>query len=259
MMRKVFSVVALAALCAFYPNPAKSYAFVCTNCSTNMQQALEYAAQLEELVELVTQTQEAIRQTEMQIQNLMRLGEDLRDRPLDWLMDLAKKTAELNTYRADENLLAQIFNELFPEQSEFAALAKASGRAEIEAANKKYQDHYDEWSRVIDEATMATFQVTGRQLRDLEESDELREYIENLLSKPEGHMQALEAGNQLAALQIQEIRQFRELAATQAQHQTLKEMKEEKQDEMANAQHQEATKTDKLKDGPKNEGVMPLY
>lgn len=93
----------------------------------------------------------------------------------------------------------------------------------------------------------------------MEESGELRDYLDNLLSKPEGHMQALEAGNQLAALQIEEIRQFRELMATQAQHQTLKEMKEEKQDEMANAQHQEATKTDKLKNGPKNEGAIEYW
>lgn len=156
-MKKIVSVVALTALCASYPHPARSYAFVCANCSTSMQQALEYATQIMELAELAAQTIEAIKQTEMQIKNLMRLGEDLKENPLDWLMELAKKTAELNTYRADENTLAQIFNELFPEQSMFADLAKASGRAEIEAANKKYQDHYDEWSRVIDEATMATF------------------------------------------------------------------------------------------------------
>ena len=86
----------------------------------------------------------------------------------------------------------------------------------------------------------------------MEESGELRGYLENLLNKPEGHMQAIQAGNQLAALQIQEIRQFRELAATQAQSEITQQMKQEKQEEMANEmwkqaveRHNNAQKNDK--------------
>ena len=258
-IKKLFSIAVLSAfLVSQQPNPANAYAFVCANCSTNLQQALEYATQLAELAELIAQTRESIKQTEMQIQNLKQLGEDLRNNPLDTLLDLAHKTAQLNTYRADENLLAQIFNELFPEQSEFADLAGAT-RDEIEAANKKYQKHYDEWSKAIDEATMATFQLSGRQLKDMEESGKLRDYLGNLLNKPEGHMQAIQAGNQLAALQIQEMRQFRELAATQAQSEITQQMKAEKQEEMANAQHQEATKTKILNSGDDNSGTIRLY
>jgi P-type conjugative transfer protein TrbJ len=258
-IKKLFSIAALSAfLICQQPGTASAYAFVCANCSTNLQQALEYATQLAELAELVSQTKEAIKQTEMQIKNLKQLGEDLRNNPLDTLLDLAHKTAQLNTYRADENLLAQIFNELFPEQSEFADLAGAT-RDEIKAANEKYQKHYEEWSKAIDEATMATFQLSGRQLKDMEESGELRDYLENLLNDPEGHMEAIQAGNQLAALQIQEMRQFRELAATQAQSEITQQMKAEKQEEMANAQHQEATKTELFDSGLKNDKKIRLY
>ena len=249
-MKKVFSVAALAAMC-IVGHPGSSHAIFCSNCSTVFQQVLEYATQLKELAELVTQTQEAIKQTEMEIKNLEKLGKDLRDNPLETLLDLANKTSKLNTYRAEENVLAQIFNELFPEQSMFADLAGASA-SEIDAANKKYQKHYDEWSKAIDQATQATFQLSGRQLKDMEESGELRGYLENLLNKPEGHMQAIQAGNQLAALQIQEIRQFRELAATQAQSEITQQMKQEKQEEMANEmwkqaveRHNNAQKNDK--------------
>ena len=250
-MKKVFSAAALAAM-GIVGHPGSSHAIFCSNCSTVFQQVLEYATQLKELAELVTQTQEAIKQTEMEIKNLEKLGKDLRDNPLETLLDLANKTSKLNTYRAEENVLAQIFNELFPEQSMFADLAGASA-SEIDAANKKYQKHYDEWSKAIDQATQATFQLSGRQLKDMEESGELRGYLENLLNKPEGHMQAIQAGNQLAALQIQEIRQFRELAATQAQSEITQQMKQEKQEEMAHEMWKEAINTDKLKNGPKND------
>ena len=243
-IKKIFSAAALAAMC-IVGHPGSSHAIFCSNCSTVFQQVLEYATQLKELAELVTQTQEAIKQTEMEIKNLEKLGKDLRDNPLETLLDLANKTSKLNTYRAEENVLAQIFNELFPEQSMFADLAGASA-SEIDAANKKYQKHYDEWSKAIDQATQATFQLSGRQLKDMEESGELRGYLENLLNKPEGHMQAIQAGNQLAALQIQEIRQFRELAATQAQSEITQQMKQEKQEEMRKEIKREMTTTDKL-------------
>ncbi|NLZ18491.1 MAG: P-type conjugative transfer protein TrbJ [Desulfobulbaceae bacterium] len=256
-MKKTFSVAVLSAL-LIVGNPGTSSAIFCSNCSTVFQQVLEYATQLQELAELVTQTKEAIKQTEMDIKNLEKLGKDLRDNPLETLLDLADKTAKLNTYRAEENVLAQIFNELFPEQSEFADLAGAT-RDEIKAANEKYQKHYDEWSKAIDQATQATFQLSGRQLKDLEESGELRDYLENLLNDPEGQMQAIQAGNQLATLQLQEIRQFRELAATQAQSEITQQMKQEKQEEAANAQHQEATKADLFDNGPKNDKKFRLY
>ena len=226
----MFSVVALSfGLCA----PVQAgIPVLCENCSTEMTTEMQLIKDIQQVIELVEQTRQAIRQTEMQLKNLERMGEDLADNPLDYLMELAELTGELNTYRDEQKALAQIFNELYPEQSYFADLAANATAEEIEAVNKKYQDHYDEWSRQIDEATMATFQVTGRQLKELEDSGELQDYLENLLRKPEGHMQALEAANQLAARQIEEIRQFRELTATQAQHQALREMKQEKLEEI---------------------------
>ncbi len=249
----MFSVVALSfGLCA----PVQAgIPVLCENCSTETTTEMQLIKDIQQVIELVEQTKQAIHQTEMQLKNLERIGEDLADNPLDYLMELAELTGELNTYRDEQKALAQIFNELYPEQSYFADLAANATAEEIEAVNKKYQDHYDEWSRQIDEATMATFQVTGRQLKELEDSGELQDYLENLLRKPEGHMQALEAANQLAARQIEEIRQFRELTATQAQHQALNEMKQEKIDEMTDAQWREASK---VEDSRRNSKSAPI-
>ena len=71
-------------------------------------------------------------------------------------------------------------------------------------------------------------------------------------------MQAIQAGNQLAALQIQEIRQFRELAATQAQSEITQQMKQEKQEEMAEEQWRSRMSVDKLKSGPANAGSISV-
>lgn len=84
----------------------------------------------------------------------------------------------------------------------------------------------------MDESTRATFQLSGSQLKDLEESGELEAYMNELLSSPDGQQKALMAGNQLAALQIQEARQLRELIATKVQSDLAGQVKREKEGQM---------------------------
>lgn len=235
------------------PAPAGASTVFCVNCSNWFTQALERATSLSQLTELATQTNEQIQQTVQQIelvknaiQNTLQLPERMRGQLSSQLTELARRTLDLNTYRGEQTALAQVFNSIYPEQSTFASLTK-SDQAGIEAANRQYQAHYDRWSKTIDDASQATFQLSGSQLRDLADSGGLQDYINNLLQTPEGQMQAIQSGNQLAALQLQEARQFRELMATRVQSDITGQMKAEKDNEWMKEQWKAATKTDKLK------------
>ena len=94
----------------------------------------------------------------------------------------------------------------------------------------------------MDRATQATFQLSGHQLKQLEESGELESYVNSLLDTPEGQQQALMAANQLAALQIQEARQLRELIATKVQSDLASQTKKEKEDQMGEELHRKMSK-----------------
>lgn len=59
-------------------------------------------------------------------------------------------------------------------------------------------------------------------------------------------MRAIQAGNQLASIQIQEARQLRELMATTAQSSLAAQMKAEKEGQMEQELWRDMTKTDKL-------------
>ncbi len=260
---------------------SESFGFFCGNCSQEVMDVIRQATNLEEFVtqtriileelgietdsleELMTQTkealkqtEEALKQTEMMGKDLAGLGEDLKKHPLELLMKLAEKTSELETKRADSNLLIQVFNELYPEQSMFADLAGAD-QSKIDEVNRVYQEHYDKWSKTIHEATRATFRLTGDQLKELEEDDELKDYLTSLLSTPEGNLQALQAANDLAAVQLEESRKLRSLIATQAQDTAFGRMKAEKEDEMIKERWRNATTTDQLE--KKNDTPSPLY
>jgi P-type conjugative transfer protein TrbJ len=103
----------------------------------------------------------------------------------------------------------------------------------VRKALEQYQSHWDTWSAEVDRASMATFQLSGQQLEDLQQDGQkFQDYIDNLLSKPEGQMQALMAGNNLAAVQIQEARELRSLIATTVQSDLQSQMKSEKEAQM---------------------------
>ena len=251
-MKKTFSTIALSLTIATgivsAPQPAKAVI------ATVAVQMLQYAQQIIEYVEMIKQTEALIQQTEMEIQNLKQLGTELKEQPLDFLLKMAQKTAELETYRADFNVLAQTFNELWPEETNLADLAGADTEG-IDAANAEYQRLYDSWSTEVDKSLKATFQLSGAQLQEMVDNGEMKDYIEQLLmtKDDEGQERTLEAANQLAALQINESQKLRELIATRTQGEVIREAKVEKEKEMSRAMLKEATATDKLKDGPKND------
>jgi len=175
--------------------------------------------------------------------------------PTGGLKKLAELTSQTETLRADQNTMIQVMNELFPDQSQFAQLAGATAD-QIEAANQKYQQFYDQWSQKLNTATTATFQVSGQQLQDLADNGQLSNYIDNLVNTPKGQEQALEAANQLAALQLKDSQAMREMIATMAQGQAMAAEKAEKKDEMSQEEWRKATNTDKIKNGPKNAGEI---
>ena len=230
--------------------PVTAEVVYCTNCSSKFTQALDRVTNLSQLSTLTNQYTEAIQQTAQQIQmvqnmiqNTASLPGTLKSQLAGQLTDLASLTSTLKTQRGEITALAEVFNTLFPDQSEFADLAGASP-AEITAANQAYRDHYEAWSNEVDKASQATFQLSGEQLQELQDAGELENYISNLLDTPDGQMKALQAGNQLATIQVQEVRELRELIATNTQSTLAGQMKAEKESQMQKERWQNATNTE---------------
>jgi P-type conjugative transfer protein TrbJ len=254
--RLVFSLLVLL----LHTAPANALTVTCTNCSNMIMQALERITNMEQLSTLANDYQESITQTAQQIrmvqqnieqyqnmlQNTMRLPETLLNELKGNLTRLAHLSNNLNTLRGDIAGLGQIFLNLFPEQSLFGDLAGAS-KEQMQQANARYEAEWDKWAETVDKASQATFQLSGQQLADLQQDPEqFQQYIDDLLSTPEGQQQALMAGNQLAAIQVQEARQLRELMATQTQSALASQMKAEKESQMAQELWRDMNKTGNL-------------
>ena len=121
----------------------------------------------------------------------------------------------------------------------------------------QYKASWDSWSENVDRAAQAAFQLSGAQLNELQkDSSKFDSYLDNLLSTPDGQMKAIMAGNNLAALQVQESRQLRELMATQVQNSITTQMKKEKESQMEQEAWRDATKVNGL--GKLNSKVDPF-
>ena len=253
------SLLTLAVLVMF-ATPAHALTVTCTNCSTNLIQLLDRITNVEQLTNAIKQYQEAVEQTQQQItmvrqnieqyenmlQNTAQLPANLVNELKGNLTRLANLSSNLKTLRGDIVGLGQVFNSLFPEQSLFGELAGASPE-QVETANARYQQQWDKWAERVDQASQATFQLSGQQLSDLQsDSGKLQSYIDSLLSSPDGQMKAIQAGNQLAALQVQEARQLRELMATQIQSSLASQMKSEKENQMSEEAWRNTLKTNRI-------------
>lgn len=260
-MRKTLLKLGMVLMLAL---PAPAAAIYCSNCSNTFVQALERVTSLKQLVTLTNQYTEAIQQTAQQIkmvqnmiQNTASLPGSIKSQLSGQLTQLASLTSTLKTQRGEMTALAEVFNTLFPDQSVFADLAGA-GPADIATANKKYRDHWESWSNSVDEASQATFQLSGQQLQEMQDAGELESYIDSLLDSPDGQMKAIQSGNQLAAIQIQEARKMRELMATNAQSSLASQMKTEKESQMQQEWWKNATTTNgKYDDLGKHNNPLP--
>lgn len=245
------SIIALIT-CVLFAAPVQAKTVYCTNCSDKATQAVEKATSLDQLKTLLKEYDEMITQTSAQLQmvqqnidryanmvkNTVALPANLIRKISGELGKVARITSALNTMRNDVAGLGNIYDELYTAQAELKNLANLP-KAMLGEGSMTYRTSWDSWSRRVDESTRATFQLSGSQLQDLENSGELESYINELLAEPDGQQKAIMAGNQLAALQIQEARQLRELIATKVQSDLASQAKAEKEGQIGQEIHRQ--------------------
>jgi P-type conjugative transfer protein TrbJ len=192
--------------------------------STMMSQYQQDIQQTQQQIALV---QNNIQQYQNMIQNTLSLPSNLIDSLKSSLGSLAKNSVDLNIMKGDYMAMGQIFDTLYPGLDIIKNLA--NGQSDLSPAKI-----WEMWSKEADRATQATFQLTAMQLKDLaENSTALDNHINQLLSSPEGQMQAISAGNNLAAIQIAEAQKLRGLMATSIQSASQNNAKSEKKEQYA--------------------------
>ncbi|MBI4804094.1 MAG: hypothetical protein HY795_02540 [Desulfovibrio sp.] len=117
-------------------------------------------------------------------------------------------------------------------------------RAASEAAFLKMREQIESEA---EKAQEAAFQESGSQIDEIEQkSAELDSQLNDLLLTPDGQMKALEAGNQIATLQLRESQRLRQLLAVSIQSSVQRDMKGEKNKQMQEEAWKAVLSTERL-------------
>jgi P-type conjugative transfer protein TrbJ len=257
-MKRIRTILlAVTLLCIATPGYALTV--FCTNCSENMTQLLERITSLQELDTLVGQYAEDVQQTAQQIrmvqqnieqyQNMLQNTKNLSPDNLSAIAGDFRKLGSLQQQiqlqRGDAEALRRVYTDLYPGMDAMAGQSDA-----------EYEQRWNQWTQESDRAWQSTFQITGRQLQELEQdANAFDQRVQELLTTPEGRMEAAQAANQLAALAIREAREMRSLMNAYIQAQTQAASKAAQVEE---AQMEEARRffnTDKLRGLSKVKGL----
>lgn len=232
-------ILALFILCAA-PNSFAGSVY-CTNCSTQWTQSMDRVTNLQQLARLSDQLVQEISQTEQQIrmvqqnieryqnmvQNTKNLGPEVLTQLAGEYRRLGNLYSEIETRRGDLEAMRRAYKDMYPSYDDLS-----------DEQGSKYQQRWQTWSAEVDRANRATLEQSGRQLKDLQEADSYNSTIQHLLNSPQGRMEAIQAGNQLTAIQLQEARELRALMATSLQEQAAVNAKREKVEQAREEQYQ---------------------
>jgi type IV secretion system protein TrbJ len=183
--------LALIALAGGYsPAAHAGGAVVCVNCSTIIEQLLEEATALEHLEQAVTQTEQQIQMVAMAAKNLENLPVQLWPNLESELVRLVSQVGS-----------AQGLN--FAVQNTTAAATEQYGTIGSELANP--QASLQQWNTALRDQVTKTLQQFQLHETDFQTTQGALEQIEGVEQNAAGQMQLLRAGNEIAKIAVNQI------------------------------------------------------
>ncbi|MBV4492717.1 P-type conjugative transfer protein TrbJ [Pseudomonas oryzicola] len=193
---------------AVYIAPAPAYAIYCSNCSTFYQQIFEYA----EAVNTALNTAKQLQTQMQQYQSMITQGTGLPDSMFGSIAADLKNV--MNVYDRSQALGRQIqnmdsqFNTAFP--GFISYLNQAANSAESPT-----QDRYQTWSEQGRDNVKAALEAANLNTSTFESEGEQLDRMMTRSQSAVGRMQALQAGNEIASQNVQQLQKLRDLVATQ--------------------------------------------
>ena len=191
-----------------YMTPAPAYAIYCSNCSTFYQQMFEYAEQVNTTLNTAEQLQTQIQQ----YQNMVTQGTGLPDSVFGSIA--ADLKSVVNIYNRSQVLGRQIhnmdsqFNTAFPGFESY--LNQAANSAQFPA-----RDRYQKWSKQGSDNVKTALEAANLNTSTFESEDTQLNRMVFRSQSAVGRMQAIQAGNEIASQNVQQLQKLRDLMATQ--------------------------------------------
>lgn len=193
--------------------PASALTIYCTNCASTFQQATQLAKEIETAINTASQLKTQIDQ----YSEMLKQGKSLPSNLVPKLSGDLKKLQSV--YEQGKTLAGDLsdFDSNFRRQFKgFGSYLAQKGRA-----STYMQSNYERWNEQGFETMRVAMRSAGMNVSSLADEDQLLSQMVERSQSASGRMQAIQAGNEIAAMQVQQMMKLRQLLNTQVQSQSM--------------------------------------
>ncbi|NIE78351.1 P-type conjugative transfer protein TrbJ [Pantoea sp. Ap-967] len=195
-----------------FATPTPAYAIYCANCSTFYQQMIDYV----EAANTALNTADQLKTQMQQYQNMVTQGTGLPDSK--WASIAADLKGVVNVYQRSQALGRDIqnldsqFNMQVPGWQSY--LNEVAGSAQY-PASQTMPDRYEKWSQEGRDNVKSAMEAANMNTSSFESEDAQLNQMVSRSQSAVGRMQAIQAGNEIASQNVQQLQKLRDLLATQ--------------------------------------------
>ncbi len=191
----------------FMTTPTPAYAIYCSNCSTMWQQVMQYGKDVETALNTAQQLSTQIQQYQNMVQQGLSLPSSLFNQITGQLQQIT------SVYNNAKSLGREIsnFDDKFKDQfKNYDNWLKTNNFTSQAAA-----DRYEAWSEQGLDNARTAMKAAGMNVDGFSDENAMLAQIVSRSQSASGRLQAIQAGNEIAAQNVQQLQKLRDLVATQ--------------------------------------------
>ncbi|HHM6473243.1 TPA: P-type conjugative transfer protein TrbJ [Pseudomonas aeruginosa] len=187
-----------------YAPPA--HAIYCSNCSTVWNQMMEYAKAVETSINTAKQLQQQINM----YQDMVKQGLSLPNSMFQSFQnDLARLQGIYNDSRALAHSMSNLDSQFRDQFKGYDSYLKNIGQA-----SSNMPDRYEKWAQSSFDNARTAMESVGMNTSMFASEDAIMTTLVQRSQSAQGRLQAIQAGNEIAAQQVQQLQKLREMIAT---------------------------------------------
>jgi P-type conjugative transfer protein TrbJ len=215
------------------PQPARSQAVVCVNCSTVFTQVAEYAEALAQTLKQIEEYRLQVQQYQDQLKNVEQLGRFHTDDALSGLRQVESLMNQGRNIRYTLQNLNSDFARMYPDVYEtYSSLQGFDG-----TSWDQLDVFYEQEREVYDNARTALL-AAQQHSRGLDADQQRLNQVEAQLADSDGRLKALQAAGQYAQINAAQMMKLRQVALLQTQMVAAQQANEARERTRIRAQQQ---------------------
>lgn len=205
-LTKLLSLSAALVLIGF-SQMHSAQAFYCSNCATRFQQLHQYAKELEISLNTARQLETQVHQYQDMLKQGMALPDNMFKSVTNDLQNVSNVYKNTQSIGRNVSNLDQQFRQQFPGYDEYLKT--------VDPTQPSVPDLYKRWSQEGLDNARTAMEATDANTSSFKAEDSALSGLITQSQSAAGRMQAIQAGNQIAAQNVQQIQKLRDLVATQ--------------------------------------------